>query len=131
MKSSRIFAALVALAAALAIPAGLARAQSAAPDTPAAAPAVRTARGSAASKKSPKGNWLKAEVIHFDSNSMIVREEANERVVHTFTYAPELKDKMQQILDRGGYQYGDKVKILYEPGQTVALKVHGKPSKPL
>jgi hypothetical protein len=36
---------------------------------------------------------------------------------------------MQKIADRGGYQYGDKVSILHDPGKTVALKVHGKPSK--
>jgi hypothetical protein len=38
---------------------------------------------------------------------------------------------MQAILDHGGFQYGDKVGILYMPGQTVALRIAGKPSKPL
>ena len=37
---------------------------------------------------------------------------------------------MQQIVDSGGYQYGDKVKIQYVRGQTVALKIRGKPSNP-
>jgi hypothetical protein len=121
MKRYRILAVWFALAFALAIPGGLARAQ--------VGPVVANA-GSTASPKA-KGNWLKAEVIHFDSNSIIVRDEANARVIHTFTYAPRLKDKMQQLSDRGGYQYGDKVKILFQPGQTVALKIVGKPSKPL
>jgi hypothetical protein len=130
MKRSRIIAVSFAVASALAISACPARAQD--PATAAvAAPIVSKVISSVASKRNPKGNWLKAEVIHFDSNSMIVREEANERVLHTFTYAPELKDKMQLILDRGGYQYGDKVKILFQPGQTVALKIVGRPSKPL
>jgi hypothetical protein len=79
----------------------------------------------------PRGNWMKAEVIHADSNSMVVREEANGMIIHTFTYTPELQARMQKIGDNGGYQYGDKVKVLYQPGQTVALKVHGKPSKSL
>jgi hypothetical protein len=38
---------------------------------------------------------------------------------------------MQAMLDKGGFQYGDKVSILYMPGQTVALRIVGKPSKPL
>ena len=33
------------------------------------------------------------------------------------------------ISDNGGYKYGDKVKIRYQQGQTVALKIHGRPSK--
>jgi hypothetical protein len=78
----------------------------------------------------PKRVWLKAEVIHADANSMIVRERANERMLHTFTYSPGIQDAMQKIMDAGGYQSGDKVKILYLQGQTVALKVHGKFSKP-
>lgn len=78
----------------------------------------------------PKRIWLRAEVIHADAITIIVREQANERMIHTFTYAPAIKDAMQKVLDAGGYQSGDKVKILYVPGQTVALKVHGKFSKP-
>jgi hypothetical protein len=81
-------------------------------------------------KKPEAGNWLPVEIIHADANSMVVSEQANERVIHTFTYSDALKDKMQKTVDKGGYQYGDKVKILYTPGQTVALKIHGKPSKP-
>jgi hypothetical protein len=78
----------------------------------------------------PKPIWLKGEVIHADANSIIVREQSSERSVHTFTYDSKIKDQMQKVSDKGGYQSGDKVKILYTPGQTVALKVHGKPSKP-
>lgn len=74
---------------------------------------------------------MKAEVIHADSNSMVVREQQNGMMIHTFTYTPELQARMQKIGDSGGYQYGDQIKVLYQPGQTVALKVHGKPSKSL
>jgi len=74
--------------------------------------------------------WMHAEVIHADARSIIVREQGNERMIHTFTYSDNLKTRMQQIEDSGGYQYGDKVKILYQQGQTVALKIHGHPSKP-
>jgi hypothetical protein len=77
----------------------------------------------------PKAVWLKAEVIHADSVSIVVRERANERMIHTFTYTPEVREQMQAIIDQGGgFQYGDKVKIRYMPGETVALAIHGKPS---
>jgi hypothetical protein len=133
MKSYRLFAAAIALAAALAIPAGAARAQAEAAAAAAAAavasPIIHTIHA-ILPKPTPAGDaWLKADVIHFDANSIIVREADNERMIHTFTYTSTLQPKMQTLLDKGGYQYGDQVKILYQPGQTVALEVHGKPSK--
>jgi hypothetical protein len=75
--------------------------------------------------------WLKAQVIHFDSNSIVVREEADERMIHSFTYSPKVQGQIQKALNKGGYQSGDKVKIRFQKGQTVALAIHGKPSKPL
>ncbi|HTZ73819.1 MAG TPA: hypothetical protein VMB47_07860 [Candidatus Aquilonibacter sp.] len=80
-------------------------------------------------KTTASGNWMKAEFLHADGNSMVVSEQGNERMIHTFTYSDQVKAKMQKIIDAGGYQYGDKIKILYTPGSTVALKIHGKPSK--
>jgi hypothetical protein len=91
---------------------------------------LNTSSPTAVKEVSPKPIWLKAEVIHADANSIIVREQADERMVHTFSYSPEIKDAMQKLFDAGGYQYGDKVRILYRQGQTVALKVRGKSSKP-
>ena len=77
-----------------------------------------------------KAGWLKVEVIHADSNSMVVREQANSMMIHTFTYSPALRAAMQKIVDAGGgYQYGDRIRILRQQGQTVALRIHGKPSK--
>ena len=127
----RIFAALIAPAAVLAISASPARAQGPVAIATAAAPIISQVISSVSAKQKPQGNWLKAEVIHADSNTIVVREQANGMMIHTFNFAPELKDKMQAILDQGGFQYGDKVSILNLPGQTVALKIHGKPSKPL
>jgi hypothetical protein len=131
MMKYRIFAALIAPAAVLAISASPARAQGPVAIATAAAPIISQVISSVSAKQKPQGNWLKAEVIHADSNTIVVREQANGMMIHTFNFAPELKDKMQAILDQGGFQYGDKVSILNLPGQTVALKIHGKPSKPL
>jgi hypothetical protein len=71
------------------------------------------------------------EVLHFMSNSIQVRSLANEREIHTFSYSDQIRDRMQKLMDQGGYQYGDKVKIWYVPGAEVALKIKGKPSKSL
>jgi len=129
MKSSSIAWTFLALAAALVLSATPTRAQ--APGPLIAAPIIVKAIDTIASKRNAntKGEWLKGEVIHADAQSIIVSEPDNERMIHTFTISPTLKDQMQTIVDRGGYQYGDKVKILHEHGQTVALRISGKPSK--
>jgi hypothetical protein len=76
----------------------------------------------------PKSIWLKAKVVHADAHSMTVREQNNELAIHTFTYSDNLQEPMRQISQAGGFQYGDRVKILYKQGQTVALRIKGKPS---
>jgi hypothetical protein len=80
----------------------------------------------------PEGSeWLKVEVIHADAVSLIVREQANGMAIHTFNFSSDLQPKMQAMLDKGGFQYGDKISILFMQGQTVALRIHGRPSKSL
>jgi hypothetical protein len=132
MKNFKNLAFSLALAAAFAISATPVRAQIAEAAKAIAVPIVTQIFNTIVPQSTPKGtNWLKAEVIHADSQSIIVREQQNGMMIHTYNFAPELKDKMQAILDNGGFQYGDKVKILLMPGQTVALRIYGKPSKPL
>jgi len=130
MKSYSIALTYGTLAVAVALCSPAARAQ--APGPVIAAPIIVKTLDAITSKPNGngKGQWLKGEVIHADAQSIIVSEQGNERMIHTFTVSPTLKDHMQAIVDRGGYQFGDKVKVLHQPGQTVALKVSGKPSKP-
>jgi hypothetical protein len=131
MMKYRIFALLFAPAALLAISATPARAQGPIAIAEAAAPIISNVISTVTTKPKKQGEWLKAEVIHADSNSILVREEANGMMIHTFTYADPLKDKMTTIANKGGYQYGDKVKIRTKPGETQALEIKGKPSKPI
>jgi hypothetical protein len=134
MKNYRILAVLIAAAAAVAISASPAHAQAAeaAEAAEIAAPIITKVISTVAPKKNSHANWLKAEVVRADSFTIIVHERDNERMIHTFTYGPEIKDKMQAIEDKGGYQYGDKVSILVSPdNSTIALKIFGKPSKAL
>ncbi len=136
MKNYKILGFSLALAMALTLSASPARAQvPQAVETAAAtvvAPIVTKIINAVIPEPTPKGsNWLKAEVIHADAQTIMVREQKNGMMIHTFNFSPEMKDRMQAILDNGGFQYGDKVGILFMPGQTVALRIHGKPSKPL
>lgn len=136
MTKYRVIAAIAAITATLAISASPARAQdpvATAVATSVIEPIVEKVINTvvAPAKPKPQGDWLKAEVIHADANSILVREQDNGMMIHTFTYAPPLKDKMSAMADKGGYQYGDKVKIRVKPGETQALEIKGKPSKPL
>jgi hypothetical protein len=82
-------------------------------------------------QKPAKAVWLRAEVIHSDRRTLIVREEGNGVEIHTFTFSERAKDKMEQVQDAGGYQTGDHVRILWIPGSSEALNIKGRPSKPI
>jgi hypothetical protein len=79
----------------------------------------------------PKALKTQFEVVRMSSTSIQVRSLTNSYTLITFTYSAAIQDKMQTLSDAGGYQYGDKVTIWYLPGTEVALKIKGKPSKPL
>ena len=69
-------------------------------------------------------------VMHMLYQSIQVRSLENMYELHTFTYSPRLRDKMQAIFNAGGYQYGDHVVVWYRPSDNVAVRIKGKPSKP-
>ena len=114
---------LVLAAMALAAPAGAQEVPSADTSKPIV---VKTPKES-----KPKNVKFVGEVLFSNVVSITVRNAENERLVRTFTYAPEIRDKMQELFDRGGYQHGDKVEIESQPNSDVALSVKGKPSKSL
>jgi hypothetical protein len=136
MKNYKIITAALALAGAVAFTASSARAQlpqAAAAAAAVAAPVITRVYDVVTRRQpTPEGSeWLKAEVIHADAVTLIVRERDNGLAIHTFNFSTDLQPKMQAMLDKGGFQYGDRVSILFMPQQTVALRIHGKPSKPL
>jgi hypothetical protein len=100
---------------------------------PAAVPVARAQMSSSApmvvKKRAQKPVWLKAQFIHADNHTLMVRELANQMNIHTFTYADKAQKKMSKILDEGGYQSGDSIKILWMAGGSEALDIKGKPSK--
>jgi hypothetical protein len=70
-------------------------------------------------------------VMHANVAQITVRAKGNDLAVRTFPLSPDATIKMQQIVDKGGYQYGDKVTVLYDPASQTAMKIKGKPSKSL
>ena len=84
-------------------------------------------------KPKPPAGTVKFEGFVMNANiaQITVRAKGNDQSIQTFSLAEGASAKMQQIVDRGGYQYGDKVTIYYDPSNLKAIKFTGKPSKPL
>ncbi len=70
-------------------------------------------------------------VMNANTAQITARAKGNDMSIQTFSLSQEASTKMQQIVDKGGYQYGDKVTIYYHPSTMQALKFKGKPSKPI
>ena len=114
------------LAAGAAVLASATRAQVPAPVVETAVPIIIQA---VKPHKAPQGPKFEGTVMNASIAQITVRGKDNELAIQTFSLSPEAATKMQQIIDRGGYQYGDKVTIFYDPDTRKALKVKGKPSK--
>lgn len=80
--------------------------------------------------KTPKTkiDTFKGEVVRMNTVSIIVRDPKNSYVVRTFTFSPNLTKKLQALIERGGYQPGDRVTVRYEHGTSTADVIKGKPS---
>ena len=70
-------------------------------------------------------------VMHANIAQITVRAKGNDLAIRTFPLSQAAAAKMQKIIDKGGYQYGDKVTVLYDPATQQAAKIKGKPSKPI
>ena len=123
--------------AGLAVPAALAAAAFFCPPAAALAPVVVDTVVPIlinAIKPKPKANGLvKFEGFVMNANiaQITARAKNSELTIQTFPLSQEASVKMQQIVDKGGFQYGDKVTIYYNPTTMQAMKVKGKPSKPI
>jgi len=70
-------------------------------------------------------------VMNANIAQISVRAAGNDLAIRTFPLSPAASSKMQKIVDKGGYQYGDKVTVLYDSTTEKAVKIKGKPSKAL
>jgi hypothetical protein len=70
-------------------------------------------------------------IVHANVAQVTVRAKGDDLGIQTFPLNQDVATKMQKIVDNGGYQYGDKVTIYYDPSSRTAVKIKGKPSRPL
>jgi hypothetical protein len=70
-------------------------------------------------------------VMHANIAQITVRAKGNDLSIKTFPLSEGVSAKMQRIVDKGGYQFGDKVTIFYDPNTSKAIKIKGKPSRPI
>ena len=85
-------------------------------------------------KPKPKPTGLskfEGTVLHANSVQITLKAMGNDLSIQTFPLSEAASAKMQVIIDKGGYQYGDKVKLEYDPQSMRVVKFKGKPSKPL
>jgi hypothetical protein len=68
-------------------------------------------------------------VMHANIAQITVRAKGNDMSLQTFPLSEQASAQMQAIVDKGGYQYGDKVSVYYDQTNLKALRVKGKPSK--
>jgi hypothetical protein len=70
-------------------------------------------------------------VMNANTAQITVRAKGNDMAIQTFTLSQEASARMQETIDKGGYQHGDKVTVMYDPSSRKAIKVKGKPSRSL
>jgi hypothetical protein len=70
-------------------------------------------------------------VMNANIAQITVRAKGNDMSIQTFTLSEAAATRMQQTIDKGGFQYGDKVTVLYDPSSLKAVRVKGKPSPAL
>jgi hypothetical protein len=69
-------------------------------------------------------------VMHANSTEVTVRSKDNPMALQTFPLTEYASAKMQKIIDKGGYQYGDKISVTYDTQTHKAVKFKGKHSRP-
>ncbi len=81
-------------------------------------------------KPKPSGlGKFEGYVMHANSIQVTVRAKNNEMAVQTFPLTGAAATKMQEFIEKGGFQYGDKITVFYDPTSLQAVKFKGKPSR--
>jgi hypothetical protein len=83
-------------------------------------------------KPKPSGlGKFEGTVMHANRAQVTVKATGNDLGIETFSLSEAASEKMQQIINAGGYHYGDKIKLEYDPQSRKVVKFKGKPSKSL
>jgi len=82
--------------------------------------------------KTPAGQTkFEGFVMNANVAQITVRARGSDMSIQTFTLSQRASAKMQVIVDRGGYQYGDRVTVYYDTATLQVVNFKGKPSKPI
>jgi hypothetical protein len=65
--------------------------------------------------KGPQLPKFEGTVINATIAQITVRAKGDDIAIQTFPLTQEASAKMLQIIDKGGYQYGDKVTVFFDP----------------
>ena len=57
-------------------------------------------------------------IVNANIVQVTVRAKGNDLGIQTFALNQTVSAQMQKIVDQGGYQYGDKVTIFYDPRRS-------------
>jgi len=83
-------------------------------------------------KPKPTGvQKFEGTIVNANIAQVTVRAKGNDMGIQTFALNQDVSARMQKIVDNGGYQYGDKVTVYYDAASRTAVKIKGKPSRPL
>ena len=83
-------------------------------------------------KPKPTGvQKFEGTIVNANIAQVTVRAKGNDMGIQTFALNQDVSARMQKIVDNGGYQYGDKVTVYYDATSRTAVKIKGKPSRPL
>lgn len=91
--------------------------------------ALALAASAWASPRKAETAVFRGEVVRFDAAAITLRSTRDPRIIRTFTYSPAEHAKVEKLLETSSYPYGDRVKVRYRPGTSVALAIIGKPVK--
>jgi hypothetical protein len=85
-------------------------------------------------KPAPKPSGLvkfEGFVMNANTAQVTVRAKGNDMAIRSFALSQPAATKMQAIIDKGGYQYGDRITVYYDAQSLEAMKFKGKPSPSL
>jgi hypothetical protein len=57
--------------------------------------------------------------------AITVRSSKDIKVVQTFSFAPAIQARAQQMIRAGAFQSGTRVTVVFQPGTNVAIRIKG------
>src|SRR5258708_9458879 len=62
-------------------------------------------------------------VMHANIAQITARAKGNDLGIQTFPLSEKVSAKMQQLVDKGGYEYGDTGTLFYDPSPLQAMHI--------